>query len=434
MAKISIIRNASVKDKEGRSPINLRLVDRGTMKSISTGFSAAESEWDKESHLFIAGKGFNKVLRREEGRNVEYTRSEANAILGDLARKGKRILERWEEDKVNWTLTMFEDEFKKKRVDTIFLEYAYKRINAYGKGSNTSAILVDTLRDLELFEHTKHKKGLKKDIKDISRAYLDEYRRFCENRGLSTNTISIRLRSIRAVLYHARDIDNIEIASPCPFGEGGLKIKSEAYTKTANYIPKSLLMKIAETPISDNPRLEEARHLFLFSVYAAGMNFADMGKLTKKNIDWVTIDGKQQEVIVYARSKTDEKITVYVYDYLKKELDWFRNNSNLVGQYLLPIIQGQEPDPEKRTAYINGRRHRFDKQLKKIAVILDFPEALRKIGSYTARHTYAMSLRSDGVADALISANLGHKDQRTTKHYFAQFGDAEKREAGRLFK
>lgn len=45
------------------------------------------------------------------------------------------------------------------------------------------------------------------------------------------------------------------------------------------------------------------------------------------------------------------------------------------------------------------------------------------ITTYTARHTYAMSLKRGGINLNLISDALGHADAKVTRHYLSSFGD-----------
>lgn len=51
---------------------------------------------------------------------------------------------------------------------------------------------------------------------------------------------------------------------------------------------------------------------------------------------------------------------------------------------------------------------------------------------YTARHTYADSLKKAGVSVEVISQALGHADLRTTDNYLKSFGDSVLDEADRL--
>ncbi len=446
MAKTYFVINTGRKNAEGRSPINLRICDRTTVKTYATGFSArpgtkdkdgkweSNDEWDFETSRFVQKQGKKKfsVMRREEGGIKEYTNAEANAELVKFKDKADTILKRYDEGHVDWSMAMFEQEFKNKRTDNNFLAYAKSRVKTYQDNGqwNTASILEASLNDLETFD-----KGLAKmDIKDIDKAFVNRYIAKCNSRGDKPNTISIRLRAIRAVLNYAIQ-DKVGSRSTYPFGgkdNDGVKIPSENQTRTTNFVPTAWMEKMAATPM-DNPTMEEARHLFLFMFFAAGINYADAAKLTSKNIDWIMMeDGTSEQVIRYTRSKTHKVIEVHVTDGVRNELDWFRDNCELVGDHLLPIINGKEPAPDKWTEYTHQRRKRFNGQIKKVAQALGFPKALQDLGSYTARHSFAMALRHQGVADALITDTLGHEDSRTTRNYFDKFGKVERKKAANI--
>jgi site-specific recombinase XerD len=429
MAKSYFIINTGRTNAEGRSPINLRICDKAKVKTYATGFTATADEWDGKG--FKQGKGVRKfsVQRREEGGVKEYTNADANAELVKFKDKADTILKRYDEGHVDWSMAMFEQEFKNKRTDNNFLAYAKSRVKTYQDNGqwNTASILEAALSDLETFE-----KGLAKlEIKDIDKAFVRRYIAKCNGRGDKPNTISIRLRAIRAVLNYAIQ-DKVGSRSTYPFGgkdNDGVKIPSENQTRTTNFVPTAWMEKMAATPM-DNPTMEEARHLFLFMFFAAGINYADAAKLTSKNIDWIMMeDGTSEQVIRYTRSKTHKVIEVHVTDNVRRELDWFRDNCALVGDHLLPIINGKEPAADKWTEYVHQRRKRFNGQIQKVAKALEFPEAIQDLGSYTARHSFAMALRHQGTADAIITQTLGHEDARTTRNYFDRFGNVEMKKA-----
>jgi len=426
MAKTYFIMNTGRANKDGRFPINLRVCDKAKVKTFATGFSAAANEWDGKG--FKQGKGVKKfsVQRREEGGVKDYSNTDANVKLGNIKAKADKILSKYAEDGVDWTMAMFESDFKTKRTDNNFLSYAKTRVVTYKTHGqwNTASILEAALNDLEDFD-----KGLAKlDVKDIDKAFINRYIASRTNRGDKPNTISIRLRAIRAVLNYAIQ-DKVGSRVQYPFGKDGVKIPSEKQTKTTNFIPTDWMAKMASTPM-ENRTQEEARHLFLFSFFAAGINYADMAKLTSKNLGWVMMeDGTSEQVIEYRRSKTHQTIQVFVNDNVRAELDWFRDNCDLVGDHLLPIINGKEPAADKWTEYVNQRRKRFNKQLQAVAKELGFPVALQDLGSYTARHSFAMALRHQGVADTIITDALGHQDPRTTRNYFDRFGAVEMKKA-----
>ena len=58
---------------------------------------------------------------------------------------------------------------------------------------------------------------------------------------------------------------------------------------------------------------------------------------------------------------------------------------------------------------------------EKIAEELEFPESQRNITIYSARHSFAMTLKNKDKSIEIISQALGHQSVETTKHYLAKF-------------
>ena len=85
-----------------------------------------------------------------------------------------------------------------------------------------------------------------------------------------------------------------------------------------------------------NPVLELSRRC---SYLCFGMSFIDEAMLTKNNINTFGAE----EHIVYKRQKTQnaknaKPIKIPVTPAIKEQLEWFKANTTLTGNYLLPII------------------------------------------------------------------------------------------------
>jgi site-specific recombinase XerD len=110
-----------------------------------------------------------------------------------------------------------------------------------------------------------------------------------------------------------------------------------------------------------------------------------------------------------------------VTDKLKRMLLWFRENTVLIGNYLLPLVS-KDYDGEKLYDHLRRRLARYNERLKEIGEELGFTE---KLTSYVSRHSMAMTLQSSGVSREMISQVMGHKELATTNTYLDSFGDTE---------
>lgn len=88
----------------------------------------------------------------------------------------------------------------------------------------------------------------------------------------------------------------------------------------------------------------------------------------------------------------------------------------VASQELYPFSNGKE----------DGKvRQRFNHSLRQIAKELGFPESQLNITSYTARHSFAMTMLNMDKPVEIISQALGHQSVETTKYYLAKFSSTK---------
>ena len=130
--------------------------------------------------------------------------------------------------------------------------------------------------------------------------------------------------------------------------------------------------------------------------------------------------------LVYKRHKTEHSknarfIRIPLTNELCLLLQWFRDNTLLVSDYLLPFVS-KDYVGEKLYNHLRSRLGRYNERLREIGEELCFQE---KLTSYVSRHSMAMTLQSSGVPREMIGQVMGHKDLSTTNTYLDSFGDAE---------
>ena len=141
------------------------------------------------------------------------------------------------------------------------------------------------------------------------------------------------MKTLRAILNRAI-LEKECTANFYPFGKGGFPISSLAEETRKRYLSEESLKKLIGTK-SNNKKNEEARLLFIFSYLCFGMSYVDMANLKKDNI--ITENGK--EYIIYKRHKTEHNknakfIKIPLGKDLKEILEWFSNNSKLLGDHI----------------------------------------------------------------------------------------------------
>ena len=107
------------------------------------------------------------------------------------------------------------------------------------------------------------------------------------------------MRTIRAI-YNKAIKKNIVSEKYYPFK--GFKIKTEPTIKRS--LNKEHISALEKINLKDQPDLDFAKDIFLFSFYNRGMNFIDVFYLTKKEI--------QEGRIVYRRQKTGKPFSIKI--------------------------------------------------------------------------------------------------------------------------
>lgn len=248
-----------------------------------------------------------------------------------------------------------------------------------------------------------------------------------ERDRLAGNTRLSYMRALRTIINKAiRDKEAPQ--DTYPFGKGGFSVTSLAETTSKRYLLKDDLDKIKGT-VMDKRCLEEARRLFLFSYYCFGMSFVDMANLTTDNMATLS-DG---DYIIYKRQKTKthkaaREIKIHITPNIQELLDWFRTNSFLIGDYLLPIVNKDSQGYELHHHILC----RYGTYRMRYAALGEKLGLKRHLTTYVSRHTMAMTLQSNLVPREIISQAMGHKNLATTNIYLDSFNTSAINSAGNL--
>lgn len=250
---------------------------------------------------------------------------------------------------------------------------------------------------------------------DVTPRWLSQFADFMAREGLSPTTISIRLRTLRAVLNRAIH-EGLLRQSNYPFGRGKFKIQEGDGRKMALTIEQ--IGRIAR--YDDGTELtQKYRDWWLFLYMCNGINMADFVQLRYKDI----VNGE----IRFVRKKTArttrkrKEIVVVVSEPMQKIIDRW-GNPVAPNNYIFPILKGGET-PEECVRKKQNATRAISQRMTKIGKVL----GIDKISTYTARHSFATVLKRSGANIAYISESLGHTDLKTTEHYLASF-EREERE------
>ena len=245
-------------------------------------------------------------------------------------------------------------------------------------------------------------------IKDLSPGLIADFQDYLVRKGLKLNTVSLYLRMLRAAYNQAVE-ENIVSEDRHPF--------HKAFTgqeKTRKRAVSRVTVKRMITARLNDPHLDFARDLFLFSFYTRGMSFVDMAHLRKQN--------RQDNLLTYRRRKTDQLLSIR---WEKPMQEIVNRHTRPESPFLLPIIS--TPGEGERRQYLNSL-HVLNRHLKVIGRMVGCPIPLT---SYCARHAWASIAQSERVPIGTISEAMGHTSERTTRIYLASLDTSAIDEANR---
>lgn len=238
-----------------------------------------------------------------------------------------------------------------------------------------------------------------KDIKfnKITDTFIQNYNTYLLQRGMTRNSTSFYMRTLRAIYNKA--VKQKLTPQTNPFSEVYTGIdRTRKLAVTEETI--SLLYKLQ---LPSDSQLALARDLFIFSYCTRGMAFIDMAFLKRSNL--------HNGFISYSRRKTGQPLTIKTEPIIEKIIAR-HNNPNT--PYLFPIISSANPHIAY-TQYQHGI-NTYNRNLNTLSQML--PPGT-KLTSYTARHSWATAARNHNIPISVISAGMGHTSEQTTRIYLA---------------
>lgn len=255
-------------------------------------------------------------------------------------------------------------------------------------------------------------------VEDIDTALMEGYQRWLQMRGVSRNTSSCYMRSLRALIHHINPKTDYKETFKNVF-TGNEKTEKRAITMEEM---KSLLPTSSPRPTSPhwgrskelrkNTALEMARDFFLFSFCAMGMPFVDLAFLRKTQVKDGYID--------YRRHKTGQRVKVKIEPLMQDIINRYAREDS---PYLFPILTNQNPQGAMRE--YERKRSKYNRLLRQYAKKTMLPH----LTSYVARHSWASIAYSNNVALPIISKAMGHTSTQTTLIYISEINDHKIEEA-----
>ncbi|MBZ9650624.1 site-specific integrase [Psychroflexus montanilacus] len=245
---------------------------------------------------------------------------------------------------------------------------------------------------------------------DITPRFLKKYENWMKIQGNSITTVSMYLRSLRAI-YNQQDIDK----SIYPFGIGSKKYTIPTSKNTKKALTIDEIGKIYNYESELSSAEDMAKDYWLFLYLSNGMNVKDFCLLKWSNIN--------NNMLTYKRAKTRDSrkepknITVA----LKPESlaiikKWGQPSLNQ-GAYIFPHFEINMTAKQQRKVCQNLTKI-INKYMKRIAKEIGIE---KNVTTYFARHSFATVLKRSGAKIEMISELLGHSNVGVTENYLDSF-------------
>lgn len=246
-------------------------------------------------------------------------------------------------------------------------------------------------------------------VRDFTPELMADYAQWLRQQGISMNTISCYLRSLRAI--YNKVVKQYGLKDRKPF-----KDLFTGHTKTVKRSATDDDIKRLQAMIlPKHSTLQLSRDIFLFSLYAQGMPFVDVAFLCKEQIR----DG----LIVYERHKTGQQIVVKIEGCIQEIINRY---SRADSDFVFPIITAHHP-AQAYKQYQSSLRS-YNRNLHKLEKLAGLKHNLT---SYVVRHTWASVAYDTNVDLAVIASALGHTNTNTTRIYIRDINNRRLAEANR---
>lgn len=442
MTSIEFHRRVSSRGVGGMGSLYVRVIHRRKTRSVTLPFRLYPNEWDPEKRL-ILHEG-SSLLRQDYLRRAE-------AAMVEAIHQFWLIIERLEE-KGEYSAEDIVSRYRGRMDGGAIVPFVDKLCREMESQEQVSSVrsYKTALRRLESF--------LGKDGMTFSRITplnMERFEKALYAEGLSRNTVSSYMRSLRAIFNKAIAHGIIEEKGTSPFAcvfTGVEETRKRSLTRMElQQLVNWELYHTEENGKKDEGNTENeegnkessslskmfrARQLFTFAFFAQGMSFVDMAYLKKRDV--------KEDVICYRRRKTGQYIEVTLTPQLRKIIQEFGDEVQ-DSPYVLPIIC--RPGENERLQYEsalrlqnkwlgrlaahlkieNGELRMKEKETKKnnmyepIKNNSSFSILQSSLSTHVARHSWATIAKQQHLPIGVISECLGHTSEKTTRIYLGAF-------------
>ncbi len=376
----------------GEHPIMICLALDRKRKYLSTGLNCCVNQWDEKKNA----PGRKHPMQREIEIYLTERLNQINRIILKAESDGQELT-------LNALMSALKREESKSQQLSDYLETTIARLRESGRIESAN-ILQATKNAWCRFFKREHF-----SFEDINFTSLRNFEDFCAANGNMPNTIFLYLRTLKTAVNTGIK-ERVISEKYQPFKEFSLAKYRRVKTQKRS-ISREELKAIEELDLKEGSSVHHSRNYFLFSYYTGGMNFIDMACLKWENI--------YKDHLSYVRRKTNEVINVPLVAPARELLEKY-HAITFEGKtsYVFPILGAIHKTPSSIANRLHKVNSMVNRDLREMGEILKIPI---KLTTYVARHTFATTMKRNGVPVSIIGQALGHEDEKTTQIYLDSF-------------
>lgn len=421
---------------DGSHPFMVRITKDRKLKYLATGLSLHPKHWNplkKEIRKSYPDPGRDKLLKKLQAWETKYSEAAttlaeadeqhdapavaAKAIEGRKAARRIKLLAYCEELSEGYKKT------GQAGNATIYRDLR-NQLAKFIAGDTYASTLPSGRGQAEAWTKWMNQHDVSFDR--VTVAFCKEWEQALRATGIKETTLSLRFRTLRAVLNQAIAGGLMKVDA-YPFArtvaeKHKLQVGKFDVSTAKRAISREELRRIeALEPATERQKL--AKEVFLFSFYCGGINFVDLGQLR-----WRDLSGKDEaglpQRLNYVRQKTGGKFSLRLLAPAAAIVAAYRPFTYATqDSYVFPVLDLAKHITPAQTM---NRLHKVLGQVNKDLKLLGEQAGIdTPLTTYVARHSFATTLRLKGTNTAVISQAMGHKSEAVTAVYLDSFASEQ---------
>lgn len=388
MATVKLILRTQQADRNGESPLYIRVIKDRKARFISTGYKFKENQWDEEKQRVRKNVENSARVNALISRKV----ADAEGHVADLERKSKTVSGRRLKEAI------------KGKGSANYFKYAYNRLEQM---KNT--VSYRTYRGysdcIKKFEKYNGNSDLNFD--DISVTMLKDYNNHCSNVDGNSNTTLKHNMTILGKFFKDAIKEDLVDANVYPFDK--IQIKKEPGKRM--FLNKDQIEAFKNFEVNPDSKAPIIKDMFLFSVYAGGLRLSDV--LT---LQWEQVNQKENRITKTIR-KTNRLHSFKIGQLAQDILNKYKVKGQEETDFVFPMIDFNKEFFINKL-YANAEIERCTSlcslHLKNIGKALKLPFNL---SFHLSRHTFATNALNNGMRIEHVSKLMDHSDIGITQVY-----------------